>query len=408
MEAQGQGYTPTLRPTTLASVAKPPHADFGREVEIEPRASEGLTGFAVSVQNWVAQHGIRFRTRKWVSQANRDHCSESSALLDQTTPPEPTTVAITPTPWLSQPMKLRFQLGEIVLGTLTFPALVPEDHFTRWIGGGPEPDFPFERFPDGVEVVKFPSYPIPEPLPVLSVRARSILYVPAQYQHSLVETRGTTFETYLKKFSSKSRSTLRKKVRRFAEHCGNAHPCREFQRPEEMAEFHRLARTVSAKTYQERLLRSGLPDTEEFRQRLERDAARDQVRGYILFDGARPVAYLHSPAQGRHLLYEHVGHDPEYDAFSPGTVLLYHVIERLFNAGRFQSLDFTEGEGEHKEFFGTRSLLCADLYYFRRSGGNRLLLGCHQGLRNASRAGVVLLDRLGLKARVKKLLRSRS
>lgn len=305
-------------------------------------------------------------------------------------------------------MKLRFQIGEIVLGTLTFPALVPEGHFTQWIGGGPEPNLPFERFPDGVEVVKFPSYPISEPPPILSVRARSIRYAPIQYQHSLVETRGTTFETYLKKFSSKSRSTLLKKVRRFAEHCGNANPCREFQKPEEMAEFHRLARAVSTKTYQERLLHSGLPDTEAFRQQLEQDAARDQVRGYILFDGARPVAYLHSPSQGEYLLYEHVGHDPEYDAFSPGTVLLYHVIERLFTAGRFHALDFTEGEGKHKEFFSTRSILCADLYYFRRSVGNRLLLRCHQGLRNASRAGVVLLDRIGLKARIKKLLRSRA
>ena len=144
-----------------------------------------------------------------------------------------------------------------------------------------------------------------------------------------------------------------------------------------MDEFHRLAFEVSEKTYQSRLLSSGLPGVDRFRARV--DALR--TRGYVLWHAGKPVAYLFCPARDGNLLYEHVGYDPEYQRWSPGSVLQALALESLFAEGRFRTFDFTEGDGDHKRFFANRSVPCADLYYFRKSPRNVLIVGLHAGLR---------------------------
>src|SRR4051812_36456257 len=96
---------------------------------------------------------------------------------------DPGTVSATPAPtghaeallrpdgpcWEQKPATLRLQLGEFTFGSLTFPARVLEAHFTELVGGPPEPVLPPGSFPPGVELIKFPSYPVAEELPRWSV-----------------------------------------------------------------------------------------------------------------------------------------------------------------------------------------------------------------------------------------------
>jgi len=173
-----------------------------------------------------------------------------------------------------------------------------------------------------------------------------------------------------------------------------------------MQEFYDLARQVSRLTYQEKLgMNARLPDEAGFPEQLKGWAANDAGRGYLLFDGERPVSFLLCPIAGGKLLYEHVGYDPDYRDSSPGTVLLYLVLERLFAEKQLTAFDFTEGEGSHKEFFANRSVRCADIYFFRRTLKFRSLLWSHTLLWSVSRFSSALLDRTGLKASVKRLLR---
>ena len=39
-------------------------------------------------------------------------------------------------------------------------------------------------------------------------------------------------------------------------------------------------------------------------------ARRDLVRGFILFHGDNPIAYLYTPAPDGFLVYEYLGYDP--------------------------------------------------------------------------------------------------
>jgi hypothetical protein len=306
--------------------------------------------------------------------------------------------------WIEKQVRIKFLLGEIPLFVLRLPALVFNAHFTTLTCDLDEPRPPFERFSSKIEAILVRSHPVERELPRLNLSSQSIRYVPAQYQRYHIDMQ-TSFADYLGKFSSKSRSTLQRKVRKFAEFSGGEVQYREFRHPHEMEEFYRLAREVSQKTYQERLLDAGLPVSDDFQREMLELAERDSVRGYILFHDGKPIAYLYCPIQENILLYQHLGYDAEFKQWSPGTVLQYVVLERLFAEGKFRMFDFTEGQGPHKEFFSTGSTLCADIYYLRPTHRNLMLLKLHSHLSTLSGMTVRALDRIGLKARIKKLIR---
>jgi len=64
-----------------------------------------------------------------------------------------------------------------------------------------------------------------------------------------------SFDQYMVAFSGKTRSGLRRKLRKFAQISGGTIDWRQYRTPQELPIFFDLARTVSAKTYQEHFAR---------------------------------------------------------------------------------------------------------------------------------------------------------
>ena len=209
-------------------------------------------------------------------------------------------------------------------------------------------------------------------LPQLLVRHRELRPFVRQTYRRCYADLGLGFEPYLGGFSSKSRSTLKRKVRRWTERSGGTLDLRCYRTPAEVDEFHRLARAVSARTYQERLLDAGLPQGEEALARMRSLASADAMRGWILFLDGRPVSYLYAPAEGATLIYAYLGYDPDFADLSPGTVLQFEAMRQLMEERRFRLFDFTEGEGQHKRLFSTGDVDCVDLLLLRRKLPNLL------------------------------------
>lgn len=307
--------------------------------------------------------------------------------------------------WFRQSINFTARLGEIRLVTWPLSAYVLKTHFTELPACPAVPVELSELFENSVDVVVTGSHPIESALSKLSILPQAIRYVPASYQRYWVVLDGG-FENYLKKFSAKSRNTLLRKLKKFAEFSGGEIDWKEYCRPEDMYEFYKLAMEVSRKTYQERLLDCGLPSDQKFQENMLELAATDNVRGYILFHQKKPIAYIYCPVHDKIALYEYVGHDPEYQRWSPGTLLQYYALQCLFAADHIKIFDFTEGEGAHKAFFATHAQYCADIYYFRRNLRNLTSVLLHMGVNALSSAVVWLLERLRLKAYLKKMLRS--
>jgi CelD/BcsL family acetyltransferase involved in cellulose biosynthesis len=236
-------------------------------------------------------------------------------------------------------------------------------------------------------------------------RAPWLTYVQARYPRYYVDLQGT-FDEYCAKFSSKTRSTVRRKLRAFASLSGGQIDVRRYRTVEEVADFHQRARELSTRTYQERVLDVGLPAGDDFREALLARAAADQVRAWLLMHAGAAVSYLYLHEQDGNLVYAYVGYDPEYAQHSVGTVLQWLALEDLFAEGRFRALDFTEGEAEQKKLFSTGRLECVDVLYLRPTVRHRLVTRAHAVFTEMVEAAGKALDAFGLRKRVKGLLRS--
>ena len=186
------------------------------------------------------------------------------------------------------------------------------------------------------------------------------------------------FDAWFAGMSSSARQGLRRKAKKVAAASGGELQVRRFRTADELVDFHGVARSISARTYQERLLGSGLPDSQDFYRGMLRQAAVDQVRAWLLEIGGEPAAYLYCPILGDTVIYAHVGHDPQFNDCSPGAVLQLEAIRDLFGEARFAAFDFTEGEGQHKRQFATGGVACVDLLLLRPTLANRLLLAALQ------------------------------
>ena len=306
--------------------------------------------------------------------------------------------------WKKRTLPFRFRLGEVTLFSVAADLNVCTLDFLELRDGkNCSAEIP-ETIPRDVDGYLIRSMPVAEELPRLDSTRHSIRYIPRQYERYYIDLSGTA-EDYLNKFSSRSRSTLRRKVRKFAEYSGGDIDWCEYSSPEEMAVFYKHARAVSELTYQERLLDAGLPAGREFHRHMQALALENAVRGYLLLHHGKPVAYLYTPIQKGSLIYQHLGYDPDYAKWSPGTVLQWLVIEKLFTSGSFDLFDFTSGEGSHKKYFSTGSQRCADIYYLRPTHRNRLVVSSHSALDVFSDRLAAALEYIGVKKWLKRALR---
>lgn len=212
------------------------------------------------------------------------------------------------------------------------------------------------------------------------------------------------FDAWFAGLSSSTRQGLRRKARRFAEQGGGEIDVRCYRSAPEMAEFFTIARQISALSYQERLLSAGLPaDALPHMQAL---AARDSVRGFLLFLAGRPAAYLYTPAQGDVLLYAHLGYDPALADHSPGSVLQLEAFRLLMAERRFAWFDFTEGTGQHKQSFASGAIASVDMLLLRPTIANRVRLDALGAFDGAVAIAKRAVERMGIEG-VRRRLRGR-
>lgn len=209
--------------------------------------------------------------------------------------------------------------------------------------------------------------------------ARLLRHVRQRYMRYYVDlsTGGAGWEATL---SGATRSGLKRKAKKLAAESGGRLDIRHYTSADEIATFHPLARSVSALTYQERLLDAGLPSDAG---KLLRLAVADRVRAWLLFVEDRPVAYLCCTADGGTIRYDYVGHDPAIASLSPGVVLQAEALRDLMKEGRFHWFDFTEGEGQHKRSLATGGVACMDVLLLRPTLANLVALRALDGFDRA-------------------------
>jgi CelD/BcsL family acetyltransferase involved in cellulose biosynthesis len=308
--------------------------------------------------------------------------------------------------WDLRKVPFKFQLSDLTLWSIALPLQVRAEQLASAAAAGPAPamDVPEQELLPGSQGFVIRGMPLADLPAPISKAGNYLCYVPQHYRHCYIDM-SLGFERYQAKFSSKTRATILRKVRKYAEHCGGELRWQAYRTPDQVDAFLALALPLSARTYQDRLLDAGLPTSAAFRQQARAMAARDAARGYILFHGERAVSYLFCPVEQGVLSYSWQGYDPDYMKLSVGTVLQWLALESLFGENKFRYFDFTEGESDHKRLFATDERLCGNVFLVRRTLANGLLLRAHRAMNLFSGWLGNVVERFGLKARIKRALR---
>lgn len=300
------------------------------------------------------------------------------------------------------PLALRFQIGARTLMAI-------ERHLVRmpWslddVLADRLPSLPpLSPLADGYLLTSLPAHHLAT---LTSARGGMISFVRQRYQRYYADLSGS-FDAYLENLSINARSSLKRKARKVARASAGVIDVHRFRTPEEVMAFHAIARRISVRTYQERLLGAGLPEDPSFVAAMKKQAEAGGLRAWLLNIAGQPAAYLYCSVIDGTVRYDHVGYDPDYAALSPGAVLHLEAMRDLFEEGGFARFDFTEGEGQHKRQLATASVACLDLLLLRASLPNRFATIALGGFDIATTFSKRALDAMGHGQMSRKLRRA--
>lgn len=300
------------------------------------------------------------------------------------------------TAWVRERTTLSFRVGVLGLHEAWLDTLVQTAHVSRLCpGDGSEPPLA-ELARLGGQVAYLPSCPIDGEVPAVEVSNGWIRYLAQRFPHYFTRV-DQDFATYEHEHLSKSaRKKLRKTVRRFKREVGGQLDYREYRGVAGIDAFVPLAKQVSAKTYQQKLLGRGFAPDSSLNWRVREDARADRARGYLLFAGDTPVAFNYCwLAEDDIMIVDVGGYDPAYAKWSPGTVLDFLMLEASFTDPTLSVVDFGEGQGDYKERFATDRLDTAKVYWFRPTPRHIAVFGGHLLISRAYHEARSLLEKLG-------------
>jgi hypothetical protein len=312
----------------------------------------------------------------------------------------------TPWEWRDRKLALHARLGEVTVARFPLRLRVREATLVELIAGSVDPLVALPSLASDADGFLVRCAPAAGPARSLVRRDGWLVY-----RQPVFERRYFSFEgghdAYLKRFSSKTLSTIRRKVKKLSEAGGGRTDFRVFEGVDGIREFYSIAREVSSRSYQERLLEAGFPDTPDFRALMDALAEQGNALGYVMYLEGRPVAYLYCPVYDATVIYDYLGYDPEASRMSPGTVLLWLAIEELYRRNRFAFFDFGEGDSDHKRMFSLTTASCQNVYLLRRSIRNEAIVSAHRMVSTLSNEAGRSLERLGLKGRLRAAIRAR-
>ncbi|ATY32332.1 GNAT family N-acetyltransferase [Sphingomonas psychrotolerans] len=300
-----------------------------------------------------------------------------------------------------RPVRLKFEIGARTL--LSVPrALVRVPLTLAEARSGIAPVLPpIQDDADGYLVTSLPEAQMAA---LIAGSGTMLPFVRQHYTRYFLDFAGD-YDGWFASLSSNARQGLRRKAKKIATASGGAIDVRRFRTTAELEVFHPVARAISATTYQERLLGSGLPEGTDFLRTMGTLAAADEVRAWLLYIAGEPAAYLYCPIHGDTVIYAYVGHDPKFNDWSPGAVLQLEAMQDLFGENRFTAFDFTEGEGQHKRQFATGGVECVDLLLLRPTVANRATMAALGGFNGAVALAKRVVNKAGLAGMAKKLRR---
>jgi hypothetical protein len=244
------------------------------------------------------------------------------------------------------------------------------------------------------DVAKFEFVPVDSALYQLGLEVPGVLSrdtLPAKQGHEIMTVPGSIDEVY-RRMSSGRRIETRRRIKKLRSHPGG----------ELRFACYRLESDL------DRLFEDAHDSL--VRQRLGLAARKGWLRANLLYIGDRPVSFWIGMLYHGSFVSEYMGYDPEFRQWSPGMVLMMHVIVGFCsrsNGDVVQELDFGLGHAEYKAVLCTKSWSEASLYIFSPSLKGLFLKSLRAGTRVVDASARKLLASTSFFPKLKRAWRDR-
>jgi CelD/BcsL family acetyltransferase involved in cellulose biosynthesis len=220
------------------------------------------------------------------------------------------------------------------------------------------------------------------------IRQRFLLYTPDGPSWNHCATIPGSFGEYLSRFNSKKRYNLKRQVKLLREHGGGRLELRRVEQPGDVPAFLGAAAQIASRSWQgAAAVEDVIACDARWSGMLTDLAQRDLLRCYLLTSGDTPCAFVLGYQLGGTYHYAQIGYDQQFAAFSPGTVLLYLLVEDLTAYRKASLLHFGFGDTPYKREFGDVRSHDALVLLLRATFRNRVRRAGH----SLFRRGVALL-----------------
>jgi CelD/BcsL family acetyltransferase involved in cellulose biosynthesis len=205
---------------------------------------------------------------------------------------------------------------------------------------------------------------------------------------------------YWSRFSSKTRGTFRRKLKKFG-----TTRLERITTSDQVAGFLATAHEVSLQTWQTR--RFGLRVRNDAAERAALAALADAglLRCYLWFSNEEPAAFCVGNQAHGVFHYEEVGYATKFARFSPGQMLVVQMIDDLLEHRRPDWFDFGGGDADYKRMFANHVSSSGTVWLIPPSRRMRALLGWCRLCRAGKQAARHAVARLGLATRVRQWIR---
>jgi hypothetical protein len=219
---------------------------------------------------------------------------------------------------------------------------------------------------------------------------------------------GSSLDDYLASLPAKSRQDLKRSLRRFEGNFAGRFALSTYGSVEEVRRFLNAVRPVSERTYQARQLSLGITPEGHIGTKVLEGARRGYARCYLLTVDGQPVAWRIGFVYAGVYCSHHVGYDPDFEKWHPGVVLHLHTVRDLSeNVAAVDTLDMLYGDNDFKRKTSNLARVERNYYMFPRTARGTAVYLALKSCNGLSESLGRTIDRIGLKARLKRWIRRR-
>lgn len=184
---------------------------------------------------------------------------------------------------------------------------------------------------------------------------------------------GDRKDGFLPNIGRKGRYNLRRSVRCLEEKGGGKVECVRIDSEAQVEEFLNAAAAVSDRSWQKRDIGLQVTNTESDAVRYKDLVRHGLLRSYLLKCGGQAIAYAVGYEYQRVFYYVQIAYDESWAAHSPGTVLLYLLLEDLYNNSDSTLVNFGSGDVMYKSRFSNNQCKDATVLLLRRRVWNHIV-----------------------------------